>query len=139
MNQSTNTKASSTDENSEVGESTIDAHSKHSLAATDAVLGAAAGAALGAMAGPPGAVAGALIGAIVGTAAGLASERGAAQGERENEVLDKEIGVIGGSMGAASPDQPPARIGAFSVGSMGVGSEVHPEVAAGPMQSLDDD
>ena len=73
--------------------------------------------------GPPGAAAGAVIGAIVGAAAGLASEggegrsstreRGARQGDRSH----------GGSR-AASPNQPPARIGAFSSGSMGTGSGV---------------
>jgi hypothetical protein len=52
--------------------------------------------------------------------------------------LDREIGVQGGNIGAASPNQPPARMGAYSAASAGAGSS-SPCASEGPMQSLDDD
>lgn len=113
---------------------------RHPLIVADALLGAAAGAAMGTLtAGPPGALAGALIGGAVGAVAGNASERGEAQIDRENEALDEAIGVTSGRIGEASPNQPPARIGAFSGAAMGADAGEGEEVAAGPIQSIDED
>src|SRR5258708_21564859 len=78
------------------------------------ITGAAAGAMSGVIAGPPGVVAGAVIGATVGAMAGAAV--GADQQEKTaiNEKLDRDIGGIGGHIGAAAPNQPPAPVGTYA-------------------------
>jgi hypothetical protein len=120
-------------------EASIPLH-RHPLIAADAFLGAAGGAALGLITGgPPGAIVGAIIGGTAGAVAGGASEDGAAQLQSEDAQLDKDIGVDGGKLGEASPNQPPAVIGAFSRSSMGAGTGGEEELAAGPMQSVDKD
>jgi hypothetical protein len=95
------------------------------VAVTGTALGAAAGAAAGAIAGPPGIVAGAILGAVAGAATTEALAESDEDSEAANEKLDKEIGVIGGNMGASMTTMP-ARIGAFSRASSGVGA---PETA----------
>ncbi len=84
--------------------------------AVGTIAGAAAGASGGLIAGPPGVVAGALVGAAVGAMAGAAL--GADQQEKvaAEEALDREIGIIGGDIGVAPPDQPPPKVGAYSAG-----------------------
>jgi hypothetical protein len=107
-------------------------------AGVGAATGAAAGAAIGAFAGPPGIVAGALIGAAAGAATGaaLADDHDA---EDHDKVLDEDIGVSGGAMGAAKPGSPPAIRGTYSGGSAGAGgipnSSAVPD--AGPMPKSD--
>ena len=100
--------------------------------------GALAGAALGAIAGPPGAVAGAVVGAIAGAFAGKAVEDEDEARATEDEKLDDEIGVGGGEgaeLGAPNLKHPPAKIGAYSGGSAGVGSSGDDESPAeGPIQ-----
>jgi hypothetical protein len=86
------------------------------------LLGAVAGVIAGAIAGPAGAIAGSLIGAAVGAAAGRAIAFEDSRRQRNDERLDREIGVIDGSLGAASPHQPPARVGAYSAASCGAGA-----------------
>jgi phage tail tape-measure protein len=83
--------------------------------------GALAGATMGAFAGPPGAIAGAVVGAVAGAVAGRAIEKGVEARAAENEELDSEIGVSGGELGAPNLKHPPAKIGAYSGGSAGVG------------------
>ncbi len=88
--------------------------SKAGSVATGALTGAAAGGVTGSIAGPPGALAGALIGAAVGAAAGAVVDSAAQAEAAHDRELDDEIGVTKGNIGAASPDAPPARVGAFS-------------------------
>jgi hypothetical protein len=102
------------------------------------VAGTASGAAVGLFAGPPGVLAGSIIGTVIGLALGNAMEVESERKHQHEEELDEDIGVIGGDIGAAKPGSPPARIGAFSCGSMGVGrpSQLPSE---GPMQTLDEE
>jgi len=90
-------------------------------AGVGAATGAAAGAAIGAFAGPPGILAGALIGAAAGAATGAAL--GADHDKEEvDKLLDEEIGVTAGNLGAADPNAPPAKRGTYSGASAGAGS-----------------
>ncbi len=95
------------------------------------ITGAAAGAMSGVIAGPPGVVAGAVIGATVGAMAGAAV--GADQQEKTaiDEKLDREIGVIGGDIGAAPPNQPPARVGTYSAA---IGPALRPDDSQTPAE-----
>jgi hypothetical protein len=105
----------------------------------EVVAGAASGAAAGAVAGPPGAAVGALIGGAIGVAAGvLLNRRPTLEEIRASEYLDREIGVIGGDIGAAPPDQPPPRIGAFHRASLGVRTP-QLEPTDGPIQNVDEE
>jgi hypothetical protein len=117
-------------------------HAHHARSAPQAALevlaGAAAGAAVGAIAGPPGAIAGAVIGTLVGVAAEVALERDQARAAQREAELDADIGVVGGHIGDAPPNQPPARVGAFSAASMGAGGHGQ-EPSEGPLQNLDSD
>ena len=103
-------------------------------AGVGAATGAAAGAAIGAFAGPPGLLAGALIGAAAGAAAGaaLADDHDA---ERTDKMLDEEIGVTAGDIGAATAGSPPASRGVYSGSSAGAGGGGSAESAPaeGPM------
>jgi len=102
------------------------------------VLGAAAGAIVGAVAGPAGAIAGAVVGGAVGAVAGGALMDEAEERFHHDEELDEAIGVIGGHIGEAPPDQPPARIGAFSRAATGTGGAGESSSSDGPMQNVDD-
>ncbi len=106
------------------------------VAAVDLVAGMAAGAAVGALAGPPGLVAGAVLGAAAGALAGAATMDGEDERNRHDAQLDVDIGVDGGRIGEARPDQPPPVIGAFSCASMGAGGWDGPP-SDGPIQALD--
>jgi hypothetical protein len=86
------------------------------------------------MAGPSGALAGALIGGLVGAAAGVALEFQQAEAEQRDAALDRDIGVVGGQIGEALPDLPPAIIGAFSAAAIGAGNAVG-EDSEGPIQN----
>ena len=97
--------------------------------------GALAGAVVGAVAGPPGVVAGAIIGGIVGTVTGAVLDAEALRKAAHNEELDAEIGVTGGDLGAPNLEHPPAKVGAFSSASTGVGAPADEEPAEGPMQT----
>jgi hypothetical protein len=50
-------------------------------------------------------------------------------------VLDDEIGVSGGELGAPNLEHPPAKVGAYSGTSAGVSSEGGEQPAEGPMQT----
>jgi len=89
--------------------------------------GALAGATMGAVAGPPGAIAGAVVGAVAGAVAGRAVEKGVEAREAEDQELDGEIGVSDGEMGAPNLKHPPAKIGAYSGASAGVGGSTDDE------------
>jgi hypothetical protein len=102
--------------------------------AAGTLTGAVSGATVGSIAGVPGALVGAVIGGAMGAAAGRAIGLHASQDSATEQRLDEEIGVIGGDLGAADPNQPPARIGAYSMASAGTGRTSHPP-AAGPMSS----
>lgn len=115
-------------------------HHLEPASAAEVLVGAAAGAALGSMVGPPGTLTGAVIGGLAGAAAGVASERGRVLKGQHDAELDKEIGVTGGDLGEAKPNAPPAKIGAFSSGSMGAGGGGASGEAGteGMIQSVDD-
>jgi hypothetical protein len=99
-----------------------------------ASAGLVAGAALGAFAGPIGAVAGGIAGVVVGAAAGVALDAQEVTAADAEKQLDEEIGVIGGSIGAAPPNAPRATRGAFSAESSGLGGgTVESAPAEGPM------
>jgi hypothetical protein len=112
----------------------IPARPSDATMAAGTLSGAVSGAAVGSIAGVPGALVGAVIGGAMGAAAGRAIGLHASEESATSQRLDAEIGVIGGDLGAADPNQPPARIGAFSMGSLGMGRTSHPP-AEGPMSS----
>ena len=100
-----------------------------------ALTGLAAGATAGAIAGPPGAILGAIIGGAVGVAAGRVMEARAHDERVIRHRLDEDIGVTSGDLGAADPEQPPPRFGAYSMPSMGMGRGTYPPPAEGPFPS----
>jgi hypothetical protein len=104
---------------------------------TAAVSGAVAGAAAGSLAGPAGAVAGGIVGGVAGAMAGVALADDAQRRHSHGAELDREIGVTEGDLGAAGPDAPPARVGAYSAGSAGAGVAT-PTPSEGPIQDVDD-
>ena len=115
---------------------------KEQTTSTEAILAAAAslaGAAIGIIVGPAGVVAGAIIGSIVGAAAGAMLSDSNERKWLHQLELDHDIGVYDGSMGAAPPDAPPARIGAFSSGSAGAAGArpSTPPPNEGPMQEVE--
>ncbi len=114
-------------------------HVSHRKEEIVAAAGAIAGASLGAIAGPPGMVAGAVIGGAIGAAAGHRLEKEDARAEEHTAELDHTIGVSGGDLGAASPNQPPAVRGAYSGASAGTTVSGAEAPSEGPMQNLDDD
>ena len=106
---------------------------KHPTETIVAATGTIAGAVVGAIAGPVGAVAGAIVGGAAGVAAGAVIEREEERAWQHDEKLDEEIGVYDGTLGAAPPNAPPARIGAFSAGSSGAGARPSEPPASGPI------
>jgi hypothetical protein len=77
-----------------------------------------------------------VLGAVAGTLAGEVLGAESERKHRHDEQLDEDIGVIGGDLGAAPKDAPPARLGAPSAASVGVstgGEGLTP--AEGPIQS----
>jgi hypothetical protein len=104
-----------------------------------AAAGAIAGASLGAVAGPPGMVAGAVIGGAIGAVAGHRLEKEDASTDAHDAELDKTIGVSGGDLGVASPNQPRAVRGAYSGASAGTNARGGSAPSEGPMQNPDKD
>lgn len=92
---------------------------------------------MGAMAGPPGAAAGAVIGGIVGALASTAYEKGSAEEAARDRMLDAELGISEGDVGAPNLEHPPAKIGAYSAAASGAGSSMGDEPAEGPIQAPD--
>lgn len=89
------------------------------------------------MAGPPGAVAGAVIGGIVGALASAAVQSEAYDISEHDAVLDAELGITDGDIGAPNLEHPPAEIGAFSVANCGAEIVDDAEPAEGPMPPAD--
>ena len=83
------------------------------------IAGEIAGGLVGSAAGPAGAIAGMVIGAVAGTVVGAGMEADARKALQHDRELDEAIGMQGGSIGAARPGAPLARIGAFSAASSG--------------------
>lgn len=106
--------------------------------AAGVLSGMAAGAAVGAIAGPPGILAGAVIGSAIGAAASIALDVQSVEDMRNDEALDREIGVIDGHLGEAPPNQPPAVRGTFSAASMGVSSAPAIGPSDGPIPSVEE-
>ncbi|HXX70034.1 MAG TPA: hypothetical protein VEK07_22835 [Polyangiaceae bacterium] len=96
--------------------------------------GALVGTVVGAAAGPPGMIAGAILGGAAGAVTGVALEIDASWSAAETRVLDEELGVSGGELGAPNLEHPPARIGAYSAASAGAGPSSLPVPAEGPLQ-----
>jgi hypothetical protein len=115
-----------------------DDHASAGEMAIEVLVGAAAGAATGLLAGPPGAIAGAVIGGVVGASAATALHRDHDHAEHEAE-LDREIGVIGGNLGEASPDAPASTLGAFHAASLGIATSTGVEPAEGIIQSIEEE
>jgi hypothetical protein len=72
-------------------------------------IGALGGAVAGSGAGMPGAIAGAIMGGLAGVVAGGAVDSDDGDREARTRVLDAEIGVSGGDLGAPSLRHPPER------------------------------
>lgn len=99
------------------------------------VTGMLVGATIGSVGGPIGLVGGAVAGGLAAGVAMVAAHNANEDRRERDEYLDREIGVFGGHIGEASPNAPPARIGAFSAaasGSGGRGANAEPD-AAGPI------
>jgi hypothetical protein len=113
------TSTSPPDDRDAARRSGLSLHPAASTAAFGAVVGALAGIAMGAVAGPGGLVVGGLLGALGG--AGVADVLSKIQEHHSahEQRIDEDIGVIGGDLGGAPPDQPPAFIGAYSVEASG--------------------
>jgi len=101
-----------------------------------AVVGAAAGALVGAIAGAPGIAIGAILGGAAGAAAAIATECGEREKQAHEDQLDRDIGVIGGTIGDPSLEHPPPSHGLFHAATLGVGSQGF-ESSDGPMQNVD--
>ena len=84
-------------------------------------------------------VAGAIVGAAAGAIAASAAQDGEDEKAARDLAIDEEIGVLGGEMGAPNLKHPPARIGAYSAGSMGAGGGGGMTPAEGPMPSAPGD
>ncbi len=102
--------------------------------ATGVTSGALAGGVVGAVAGPAAAVAGAVIGGIAGVLAATAMDNDATREARKERELDEELGVMGGDLGTAAVDHPPASLGAFSATSMGAEESSDIDEADGPIE-----
>ncbi len=96
------------------------------------LLAAIVGCVTGAIAGFVGAVFGACFGAFVGLLAGVIANREEVRSARHTAKLDREIGIIDGTLGTRWVRHMPARIGAFSMGSAG-GARVTQPPASGPI------
>lgn len=106
------------------------------LTVIEAPLAGLAGALLGFMAGGPiGIIVGVVLGAAVGVLVAIALDRQIGIDAERNRISDEAIGVYHNSLGAPNLEHPPARIGAFSAGSMGRSSWEPPEAETvdGPM------
>jgi phage tail tape-measure protein len=103
-----------------------------------ALAGEVAGGVVGSAAGPVGAVAGMVIGGIVGSVMGKVLENESDARDAHEAELDREIGVIGGDIGAARKGAPSTRGARPSAASCGVPA-AGGTPAEGPMQDLDGD
>jgi outer membrane lipoprotein SlyB len=73
---------------------------------TGAIAGEVVGGLVGAAAGPVGAVAGMVIGAAAGALVGEVMDREANRAHAHDEALDRDVGVMGGNLGAVQPARP---------------------------------
>lgn len=103
--------------------------------AVSVLSGMFVGAAVGAIAGPIGAAGGALAGGLAAGVALVAAHNANLAQREHDEQLDRDIGVVGGHIGEASPNAPPVRIGAFSAAASGAGGGARDDDddAAGPI------
>jgi hypothetical protein len=91
------------------------------IAMAEVPLGIMAGAALGAFAGPVGLIAGAIGGSVVGAVLAIGHNRQMHMEAMEEERIDRELGIIGGSVGAPNLRHPPPTVGGlYHSGSLGV-------------------
>jgi hypothetical protein len=113
-------------------------HLSFGMLAVEALAGAAIGATAGIVGGPPGMIAGAFLGGAVGAGAGAAVQKDHDRADNE-EQLDRDIGVFGGSLGEADPNAPKAERGVFHLASMGISGGGREAPAEGPIQNLDEE
>jgi len=106
------------------------------LVAVEVAAGALAGAALGMLAGPPGAAVGALIGGAAGGLASIATERSEHARQAHVEQLDRDMGVIGGTIGEPSLRHPAPAHGLYHAATLGI-SSAGAEDSDGPMQNVE--
>jgi hypothetical protein len=95
------------------------------------------GGVVGVVAGPPGMIAGALLGGAAGAVAAVALEKDADRDTARTRVLDEEIGISGGDLGAPNLKHPPSTRGTYSAASSGVETSAGERPAEGPMQTPD--
>ncbi len=79
---------------------------KHLHETEGGVAGAISGAAMGAIAGPVGAVVGGVVGGVVGVVAGAILDDDSVDAAARERVLDEEIGVTSGAVGAPNLEHP---------------------------------
>jgi hypothetical protein len=107
------------------------------LAIAEVPLGVLAGAALGAFAGPVGVIAGAIGGSIVGAVLAVGHNRQMHLDAEEEERIDRELGVIGGDIGAPNLRHPPPSVGglyhASSLGAASTRGGPNNVIAGGPI------
>jgi uncharacterized membrane protein len=91
-------------------ESGIPAHPERAAGAASVIAGAGTGAAIGflTLAGPIGGLIGGVLGALAGGAIGEYVRQRSKREDAKDAILDREIGVTGGDIGAAPADSPPA-------------------------------
>lgn len=109
------------------------------IAMAEVPLGIVAGAALGAFAGPVGLVAGAIGGSIVGAVLAIGHNRQIHLEALEEERIDRELGIIGGDIGAPNLHHPPPSIGGlYHSSSLGMGgaTDEGPILAGGPINPV---
>jgi hypothetical protein len=110
-------------------------HKRIEHVAEGGASGALVGALVGSIAGPPGAIAGALIGGVTGGLAGAVVDQEASATQQRTSELDKDIGVIGGDIGAPNLKHLPPTVGAYSAASSGAGATGVGAPAEGPIQN----
>jgi hypothetical protein len=109
------------------------------LAIAEVPLGLLAGAALGAFAGPIGLLIGAIGGSAVGAVLAVGHNRQMHLDALEEERQDRELGIIGGDIGAPILRHPPVTHGLYSANAAGGGARIDTaQVAEGPMNPPND-
>jgi hypothetical protein len=84
-------------------------------------------------------IAGAVLGSAMGAAASIALDAQNVDEAREDEALDRDIGVLDNNIGEASPNQPRSTRGTFSAASMGLANGADVPPSEGPIPNGDPD
>lgn len=108
------------------------------IAIAEVPFGVAAGAALGSFAGPVGIIAGAIIGSGVGAVLAIAQNRQWHRNSEGEDLYDEELGIMGGELGSPNLEHPPATVGTYSTGSLGLSRPPEERIASGPVSLPDE-